>query len=60
MEDQIIKTGKNAIKHWYLSLILGILFIFVGIWVFITPVSSYFTLAILFSVTIWFFVKMNG
>ena len=53
MEDQIIKTGKNAIKHWYLSLILGILFIFVGIWVFITPVSSYFTLAILFSVTIF-------
>ncbi|MGA3015422.1 MAG: DUF308 domain-containing protein [Bacteroidales bacterium] len=53
MENQIIKTGKNAIKHWYLSLILGIIFIFVGIWVLMTPVSSYFTLSILFSVTIF-------
>ena len=53
METEIIKTTKNATKHWYLSLILGILFIGVGIWVFMTPVSSYLTLSILFSVTIF-------
>ena len=53
METEIFKTAKNVTKHWYLSLILGILFICVGIWVFMTPVSSYITLSILFSVTIF-------
>lgn len=53
METDIFNATKNATKHWYLSLILGILFICVGIWVFMTPVSSYLTLSILFSVTIF-------
>jgi uncharacterized membrane protein HdeD (DUF308 family) len=51
MENQIIETAKNAVKHWYLSLILGILFILVGIWVFRTPVESYIALSVIFSVT---------
>ena len=53
METEIINRAKNVTKHWYLSLILGILFICVGIWVFMTPVSSYLALSILFSVTIF-------
>ena len=53
METEIIKKAKNVTKHWYLSLILGILFICVGIWVFRTPLESYLTLSILFSVTIF-------
>ncbi len=53
METEIIRKAKNAIKHWYLSLILGILFICVGIWVLRTPLESYLTLSILFSVTIF-------
>lgn len=53
MRTEIINATKNATKHWYLSLIPGILFIGVGIWVFMTPVSSYLTLSILFSVTIF-------
>ena len=48
-----MKIVKNETKHWYLSLILGILFIGAGIWVFMTPVSSYLALSILFSVTIF-------
>jgi uncharacterized membrane protein HdeD (DUF308 family) len=48
------KTVKNAIQHWWLSLVLGILYILVGIWVLITPVTSYLALAILFSIA--FFV----
>ncbi len=51
MENQIIKTTKKAIKHWYLSLILGILYILVGIWVFRTPIESYLALSVIFSVT---------
>ena len=53
METEIINSVKNYSKHWYLSLILGILFIGAGIWVFMTPVSSYLALSILFSVTIF-------
>jgi uncharacterized membrane protein HdeD (DUF308 family) len=55
METQNIKSTKDAIKHWYLSLILGIIFILTGLWVLRTPVESYITLAILFSVI--FFVS---
>ena len=55
MKNQIINTLKNATKHWYLSLILGILFIITGILVLRTPLESYLTLSILFSVT--FFVN---
>jgi len=51
--ENFIKKAENVIKHWYLSLILGILFIGVGIWVLKTPLASYLTLSILFSVTIF-------
>lgn len=51
--ENFIKKAENATKHWYLSLILGILFIGVGIWVLRTPLASYLTLSILFSVTIF-------
>lgn len=50
METQILKSAKNRVKHWYLSFILGILFIFVGIVVILTPFESYITLSTLFSV----------
>ncbi len=41
-------------RQWYLILILGIILIIVGIWVFSTPVLSYATLSLLFAVS--FFV----
>ncbi|MGR8934941.1 MAG: HdeD family acid-resistance protein [Gammaproteobacteria bacterium] len=55
MQHQNIGTVKDAVKHWYLSLILGIFFIFAGFWVLQTPVESYLALSILFSLT--FFVN---
>jgi uncharacterized membrane protein HdeD (DUF308 family) len=54
MYNETFKSIKDTIKHWYLPLILGILFIIVGVWAIVTPVSTYLSLAILFSVT--FFV----
>jgi len=54
MFNEAIESIKDTIKHWYLPLILGILFIIVGIWAIITPAATYLSLAILFSVT--FFV----
>lgn len=48
-------TVKDAIKHWWISLILGIVFILTGIWVILTPLTSYIALSLLFS--IMFFVN---
>ncbi|UUC45233.1 HdeD family acid-resistance protein [Flavobacterium cerinum] len=55
MEKQLFRNIKNAVKHWYLSVIVGILFILFGFWIFKTPMESYVTLALLFGVV--FFVN---
>jgi uncharacterized membrane protein HdeD (DUF308 family) len=47
MENQI----KGIARNWYWGLVMGILFIAVGVWVFMTPVSSYAALSIFFAVT---------
>jgi uncharacterized membrane protein HdeD (DUF308 family) len=51
MLNETIKSVIDTIKHWYLPLILGIIFIAVGIWSIMTPASTYLSLALLFSVT---------
>jgi len=38
MGNTIYKTIENAIKHWYLPLIVGVLLIVLGIWTLTTPV----------------------
>jgi uncharacterized membrane protein HdeD (DUF308 family) len=51
MENTPFKTIKNDIKHWYLLLITGLIYTVVGIWVFLTPLSSYLALSLLFSIS---------
>ena len=46
-----LKSVKNSVKHWYVLLIIGIIFLGVGIVVFLTPIESYLTLSIIFSVS---------
>ena len=48
METQT-QTVEKSTKYWYLPLILGVIFIAVGILVFFTPVASYITLSFLFA-----------
>lgn len=43
------KLIKNTVKHWYLPLIVGILFVGFGLYMFSTPAESYLTLLIVFS-----------
>jgi uncharacterized membrane protein HdeD (DUF308 family) len=43
--------GTNTAKSWYLFLVFGILFILMGIWVLVTPVSSFIALSIFFALT---------
>jgi uncharacterized membrane protein HdeD (DUF308 family) len=49
MATNFLKVIKNSVKHWYLPLITGILFIAVGILVFTTPAESYVVLSVIFS-----------
>lgn len=49
--ETTIKSFKNSVKHWYLPLILGILFIICGIWAFQSPLATFLALSILFSVS---------
>ena len=40
---------SNSVKHWYLPLIIGVLFILFGIYIFTVPLETYLTLSIFFS-----------
>jgi uncharacterized membrane protein HdeD (DUF308 family) len=44
-----IEKNSFAIKYWWLSLVLGVLFIIFGIWLLMNPLTSYAALSILFS-----------
>lgn len=46
-----LKTVTNTVKHWYLPLIIGILFILLGAYIFSVPTESYVALSILFAVS---------
>ncbi len=47
----LLKSLTNSVKHWYVPLILGIIFIVFGIYIFTAPLETYLTLAWLFSVS---------
>ena len=53
MVQEIFKKVKSSVKHWYIPLIVGLLFIALGIWTALSPAESYLSLAILF---IWAFI----
>lgn len=42
---------KNKVRHWYIPLILGILFIGLGVLVLFTPISTFLTIAVFLSLT---------
>ncbi len=51
MSTNIFESLGNAVKHWYVPLIVGLLMIGVGVWTFTSPMESYLALAIIFSVS---------
>lgn len=51
MVSSFFKSVSKAIKHWYLPLIVGIIFIALGILVLFTPMESYLALAFIFSIS---------
>ena len=55
MNNQFFKQIKRSVKHWYLHLIIGLVFIVAGIWAFTFPAKSYVALTIVFSIS--FFIS---
>lgn len=55
MNNQFLKQIKRSVKHWYLHLIIGLIFIAAGIYAFTFPVQSYVALTIVFSIS--FFIS---
>lgn len=51
MRTQFFNSIKDAVKHWYIPLIVGILFIGVSILVFSSPLGSLLTLSIFFALS---------
>ena len=50
MLHEFVKKVKNSIKHWYIPLIVGLLFIGIGLMTMFKPAESYLGLAMLFIV----------
>ena len=51
MNYLFLKQIKQSVKHWYIHLIIGLIFIATGIWVFTSPVHSYVALTVVFSIS---------
>ncbi|MEK6449818.1 MULTISPECIES: HdeD family acid-resistance protein [Myroides] len=49
MTNSFVKTVKDRVKNWYIPAIVGALFVVGGIYIFMTPLASYFSLTVLFS-----------
>lgn len=56
MESTFNSSMESSIKNWWISLLLGVLYLFAGFWVIRTPMESYITLSIVFSL----FILVSG
>ena len=54
MNTPFLKSIRNAIKYWYMPLLVGLFFLIVSIVVFTSPLTSFGALAILFSLSFLF------
>ena len=54
MDSLFLNSIKKSIKHWYIPLIVGILFIVVSVVAFTSPLGSLITLSLLFSLSLIF------
>ncbi len=52
--SNFLKTVTNTVKHWYIPLIVGLAFIGIGIYTLFSPLESYLTLSIIFSLSFLF------
>lgn len=51
MATNFVKSIRSSIKHWYIPLLIGILFLVIGIYTLRAPLASYVALSVLFSIS---------
>lgn len=51
MKPSFLNSLQNAVNHWYIPLLVGILFVIVSVVVFTSPISSLITLSMLFALS---------
>lgn len=51
MKNSFLTSLKNSVKHWYIPVLVGLLFIIVSIIVFVSPLGSLLTLSIFFALS---------
>lgn len=54
MQTPFLNSIRNSIKHWYIPLLVGVLFVILSIVVFTSPVSSLLTLSVFFALSFLF------
>lgn len=54
MDLLFLRSVRESIKHWYIPLIVGIIFVLVSLMAFVSPTTSLLTLATLFSLSFIF------
>ncbi|HLW30657.1 MAG TPA: HdeD family acid-resistance protein [Aequorivita sp.] len=54
MDYHLLKSFKNSIRHWYIPLLVGLLFVVISIVVFTSPLTSLLTLSIFFALSFLF------
>ncbi|WP_313112617.1 HdeD family acid-resistance protein [Aequorivita sediminis] len=54
MQTSFLQSIKDTIKHWYIPLFVGLLFVILSIVVFSSPVGSMLTLSIFFALSFLF------
>ena len=59
MGTTFFKTIKNTVKHWYLPLIVGILLVIMGLYMFSIPQATYLSLVLFFSASFLVFGIME-
>ena len=55
MEQSSLRKVYSAINNWWVLLIIGLIYIVLGIWTFLTPVITYLSLSMLFATALLFF-----
>lgn len=59
MATTFFKTIKDTVKHWYLPLIVGILLVILGLYMFSVPQATYLSLVLFFSASFLIFGIME-
>lgn len=54
MQISILRSVRNAIKHWYIPLLVGIFFVIAGIITISSPTTSLIALSVLFAISFLF------